>query len=44
MIEDFFLLRVKVNVIALSCPLAQQATEFITGSLLDHCYGAIVLR
>jgi hypothetical protein len=23
--------------------LPQQATEFITGSLLDLCYGAIVL-
>jgi hypothetical protein len=26
-----------------ACPLAQQATEFITGSLLELCYGAIVL-
>lgn len=28
----------------LNCPLAQQTTEFITGSLFDLCYEAIVIR
>jgi hypothetical protein len=27
-----------ISFIEVFCPLAQQATEFITGSLLDLCY------